>query len=150
MHIHKLIVDDTKIEIHGIQDGAPVMIRRFERDEDLNHTLQRLKPLLLDKCELSDDGDNPVQVTQLLIGKNKKGLFCRLVGTRGLKRGRLKLKTPRLSFKKHLSPIQIHHINAAIKAVRAWVTEQQQGDRDANAVTLSLLKQQETLFLESV
>ncbi len=150
MHIHKLIVDDTKIEIHGIQDDKPVMIRRFERDEDLNHALQRLKPLLLDKCELSDDGDNPVQVTQLLIGENKKGLFCRLVGTRGLKRGALKLKTPRLSFKKHLSPIQIHHINAAIKAVRAWIDEERRAETESKKVTLALLRQEELALLQEV
>ncbi len=150
MHIHKLLVDDTKIEIYGVQDGAPVMIRRFERDEELHHALQRLKPLLLDKCELSDDSGNPVQVTQLLIGENKKGLFCRLVGTRELKRGKLKLKTPRLSFKKHLSPIQIHHINTAIKAVQVWIEEEKQAEAETKNITPALLRQEELALLQEV
>lgn len=73
MQLHTLIADDTKIEVSATLEGKRIAMRRDARDEELTEALQRLKPLLLDKCELDDLGANPVQVTQLHIGENKKG-----------------------------------------------------------------------------
>jgi hypothetical protein len=150
MQLHTLIADDTKIEVSATCDGQRIALRREARDEELSDALQRLKPLLLEKCELDDLGANPVQVTQLHIGENKKGLFCRLVGVRRLQRGMLKLKTPRLSFKKSLSPQQCEAVNRTIAQVQRWVGEEKLAEAQTRNVTATILKQEETALLEGV
>jgi hypothetical protein len=150
MQLHTLIADDTKIEVSATLEGKRIAMRRDARDEELTEALQRLKPLLLDKCELDDQGANPVQVTQLHIGENKKGLFCRLVGVRQLKRGALKLKTPRLSFKKSLSPLQCEAVNRTIKAVQRWVEEEKMAELQVKNVTPTILREEELALLDNI
>lgn len=69
---------------------------------------------------------------------------------RQLKRGALKLKTPRLSFKKSLSPLQCEAVNRTIKAVQRWVEEEKLAELQVKNVTPTILREEEIALLDNI
>jgi hypothetical protein len=98
LHIHVVKHDDIRIEVGAIEVATqrPFIMQRYERDVVLLQALQKLKPLLLRRCEIKETERNPVEVTGVRVGYNKRYFFCKVEGKRDLSRSVMRFKTPRI------------------------------------------------------